>query len=63
MTLKILKLLLDNKKITQQQYKTYRGQVIHGDEIPCIIGLMRNRLISKEKGEKLIEHIKLGYTE
>jgi len=49
-TLDILKELCGSGKINQQAYKTYRGQVMHGDEAACIIGLQRKRLIN-DKGE------------
>ena len=44
-TLAILKRLLKEQRITQQQYRTYKGQVISGNEEGCLIGLKRKRLI------------------
>lgn len=61
--LKLLKQLKERNKITAQQYNTYKGQVIHGDEIGCIKGLKRKRLISGEKAENLILSYMLAYTE
>lgn len=59
----ILKKLLKNKKINKQQFRTYKGQVIHGDEIGCITGLKRKHLISGEEADALILSMKLAYTE
>lgn len=44
-TIKLLELLLKQKRITIQQFKTYRGQVLHGDEEACRVGLKRKGLI------------------
>ena len=33
------------KKINSQQYKTYKGQVLHGDVKGCLTGLKRKKLI------------------
>lgn len=44
-TLILLKELLKQGKITQQQFRTYRGQVISGNEEGCLVGLKRKRLI------------------
>lgn len=49
-TLIILKELLKTGKINQQAYKTYVGQIKHGDETACVIGLKRKHLIN-DKGE------------
>lgn len=40
-TLKMLKALYKEGKITKQQLKTYRGQVLHGDEEAALIGMRR----------------------
>lgn len=52
--MQILKQLLKDRKITQQQYRTYKGQAVHGDEIGCIKGLKRKHLISDAKADALI---------
>nr|DAR82837.1 MAG TPA: hypothetical protein [Caudoviricetes sp.] len=44
-TLKTLKRLKAEKKITLQQYRTYRGQVFSGNIDGCIVGLKRKKLI------------------
>ena len=44
-TIKILKQLKRDNKITMQQFRTYKGQVLSGDELGCIKGLMRKGLI------------------
>ena len=44
-TLKLLKQLYNDKKINKQQYKTYKGQVLHGDVGACLLGLKRKKLI------------------
>lgn len=62
-TMKMLKKLLSDKKINKQQYRTYKGQVIHGDEIGCITGLKRKHLINGEEADALILSMKLAYTE
>ncbi len=61
--LKLLQQLKKEKKITAQQYKTYKGQAVHGDEIGCIKGLKRKRLITDEKADSLILSYQLAYTE
>lgn len=48
-TIKLLDELYKLGKITKQAYKTYKGQVKHGDESACIIGLKRKHLID-DKG-------------
>ena len=45
LTLKLLKQLYKDKKINSQQYKTYKGQVLHGDVKGCLTGLKRKKLI------------------
>lgn len=62
-TIKLLKQLLKDKKITKQQFNTYKGQVIHGDEIGCIKGLKRKRLITDVEADALISSCKLACTE
>ena len=44
-TLKILHKLYKENKINKQQFKTYRGQVLNGDETGCLRGLKRKELI------------------
>lgn len=44
-TLKMLKRLYKEKKINIQQFKTYKGQVLHGDVNGCLTGLKRKKLI------------------
>ncbi len=62
-TIKLLNVLKKNKTITSQAYKTYMGQIRSGDEIACIKGMKRKKLITKEKAESLVESYMLGYTE
>ena len=62
-TIKLLKQLKRENKITTQAYKTYIGQIRSGNEIACIKGMMRKKLITKEKAESLVESYMLGYTE
>ena len=45
-TLKLLKQLYKARKITGQEYKTYKGQVLHGDEEAALVGLRRKGLIT-----------------
>lgn len=61
--MKILIQLKKDRKITLQQFNTYRGQVIHGDEIGCIKGLKRKHLIKDEEADALILSYQLAYTE
>jgi len=44
-TLRILKTLLNGNRITKQQYRTYKGQVLAGDIDDCLKGLQRKHLI------------------
>lgn len=44
-TLTLLKVLYKEGKITKQQLKTYRGQILHGDEEAALVGLRRKKLI------------------
>lgn len=62
-TIKVLKQLKRENKITTQAYKTYMGQIRSGNELACIKGMMRKKLITKEKAESLVESYMLGYTE
>lgn len=62
-TMKMLRQLKKENKITAQQFKTYKGQVIHGDEIGCIKGLKRKRIINSAEADALISSLKLAYTE
>lgn len=62
-TVSLLKKLKRENKITTQAYKTYIGQIRSGNELACIKGIMRKKLITTEKAESLIESYMLGYTE
>ena len=62
-TVSLLKQLKRENKITTQAYKTYMGQIISGNELACIKGMKRKKLITKEKAESLIKSYMLGYTE
>ena len=62
-TIKVLKQLKRENKITAQAYKTYIGQIRSGNELACIKGMKRKKLITKEKAESLVESYMLGYTE
>ena len=62
-TIKLLKQLKREKVISYQAYKTYMGQIRSGNELACIKGMMRKKLITTEKAENLIESYMLGYTE
>lgn len=44
-TLKYLKSLRKANKITTQQFKTFRGQIMSGNEEGCIKGLKRMKLL------------------
>lgn len=44
-TMKILEQLKRDGKITIQAYRTYRGQVLSGNEDGCLRGLKRKGLI------------------
>ena len=59
----MLNRLRSSRKISAQQYKTYKGQVLHGDEIGCIKGLMRKHLITDAEADALILSLELAYTE
>ena len=45
-TLKLIKKLYKQGKITKQQLLTYRGQVLNGQEEAALVGLRRKMLIS-----------------
>ena len=62
-TIKLLKQLKRENKITTQAYKTYMGQISSGDEIACINGMKNKKLITAEKAEILVESYMLDYTE
>ena len=47
-TIATLKELRKQHKITTQEFKTYKGQVLAGDEEGCLKGLKRKKLIEKE---------------
>lgn len=44
-TIKLLKLLKADNKITLQEYRTYKGQVLSGNVEGCLTGLRRKNLI------------------
>lgn len=44
-TLKLLQMLYKEGKINKQQLKTYKGQVLHGDEEAALCGMRRKKLI------------------
>ena len=44
-TIKLLKELKRDRKITIQQYRTFKGQVLSGNEAGCLKGLERMKLI------------------
>ena len=44
-TIKLLKELKRDGKITMQQYRTFKGQVLSGNEAGCLKGLERMKLI------------------
>lgn len=44
-TLKLLKQLYKDGKISAQQYRTYRGQVLSGNEEAALVGMRRKKLI------------------
>ena len=62
-TVSLLKQLKRKNKITTQAYNTYIGQIKSGNELACIKGMRRKKLITKEKAESLVESYMLGYTE
>ena len=62
-TIKVLKQLKRENKITTQAYNTYIGQIKSGNELACIKGMKRKKLITKEKAKSLVESYMLGYTE
>lgn len=43
--LKTLKQLKKDGRISQQEFRTYKGQVLSGDESGCIKGLKRKGLL------------------
>jgi hypothetical protein len=44
-TMKLLKQLKNNKRITIQQYRTFKGQLLSGNEEGCLKGLRRMKLV------------------
>ena len=44
-TIKLLKELRRDGKITMQQFRTFKGQVLSGNEAGCLKGLQRMKLI------------------
>lgn len=44
-TIKLLKELKRDRKITIQQFRTFKGQVLSGNEAGCLKGLQRMKLI------------------
>lgn len=51
-TINILKTLKAGKKITLQQYRTYKGQVLSGNINGCIKGLQRKGLLSSNEEQE-----------
>lgn len=49
-TLRTLKTLLNDNRITKQQYRTYKGQVLAGDIEGCLKGLQKKRLVKGVDG-------------
>lgn len=62
-TMKLLRQLRRDSRISTQQFNTYKGQILSGNEIGCIKGLNRKGLITNAESERLIITYKLGYTE
>ena len=62
-TIDYLKKLLKEKRITMQQYRTYKGQVLSGQLSACLKGLKRKKLISKEMEMQMQEMRALAYTD
>lgn len=51
----LLERLFQEGKINLQQFRTYKGQVKHGDEEACRLGLKRKGLLDgEERTEKTI---------
>lgn len=46
-TIELLKELKARNKITTQQFRTFIGQILSGDEAGCIKGLIRLNLIKE----------------
>lgn len=44
-TIKLLKRLLRYRRISKQQFRVFKGQVLSGDEAGCLKGLKRMNLI------------------
>ena len=44
-TLKLLKRLFKEGRINKQELRTYKGQILHGDEEAALVGLKRKKLI------------------
>ena len=44
-TIALLKKLLHSRRITKQQFRVFKGQVLAGDEAGCLKGLKRMNLI------------------
>ena len=49
-TLNTLKALYKDNRITRQQYRTYKGQVLAGDVEGCLKGLQRKKLVKGVDG-------------
>lgn len=45
----LLKILKRQNKLTMQQYRTYKGQVLSGDVDGCLRGLIRKGFIKQGK--------------
>lgn len=44
-TLKLLKQLYKEGRLTKQELKTYRGQILSGNKEAALIGMQRKKLI------------------
>ena len=59
----LLKSLLKENRINQQQFKTYRGQVLSGNVSACIVGMKRKHLIGDELEREMCQKEAMAYTE
>lgn len=59
----LLKSLLKENRINQQQFRTYRGQVLSGNVSACIVGMKRKHLINDELERKMRQKETMAYTE
>lgn len=59
----LLKALLKENRINQQQFRTYKGQVLSGNVSACIVGMKRKHLIDEEFENKTKHEEMIVYTE